>query len=126
MFNSIAVKPARHGRPQANDFRRIVAVGQSVGQFTQFLRGELTTASQADGELNDLQLLRRREMLNLFDDFSRGHEGKIPGRAWWWQAPHIGLIGRRRKPKAATWIFRFRSGDVMEGMNKVGTRQQKV
>ncbi len=63
-----AVKSPGHGRLQPDNFGGIVRCGQSVGQFTQFLAGELAILSQSDSELNHFGLFRRRQLFDFLDD----------------------------------------------------------
>jgi hypothetical protein len=60
------------------DFSRIIRVNHALGQFAQFLAGELTPARQFQRILNDARLLFRRQLFDFFDDGTGGHAQTIP------------------------------------------------
>ena len=71
---SLAVKSACHSGFQAHDFCWIACGSQPVGQFSQLGGGELASARQLKGKLNDFGLLAWRQMLDLVNYFGCGHQ----------------------------------------------------
>lgn len=76
---SLAIKAARHGRLETNDFGRILGFGQAIGQFAQLIRAKLTAPSQLQRVLNHFGLLVRRQLVDFFNYFRRSHRRKLLG-----------------------------------------------
>src|SRR2546421_9314569 len=74
---SLAVKSTGHGGLKTSNFCGVCGPSQSLCHFPKFLRAQLPSSRQFNGELNHLRLFVRLQLFNLLDDFSSFHGARF-------------------------------------------------